>query len=109
MINIPKKPDYGFAYFIVFLLYFISVVIFFVGLSLAGPALNGNSTIFQYTYGVYGVGLMIVSIATLAAAQISKAVLDTALFSWHTMHFHSLTNQNNLNFSDQAQGNSEKM
>lgn len=91
MLTTPKKPDYGFAYFIVYLMYFISVVIFFIGLKLAAPAINNSQNIFLNTFSLYsaifGGSLILSSVVILAAAQITKAVLDTSIFSWHTMIF----------------------
>jgi hypothetical protein len=96
MLTLPKKPDYGFAYFIVYLMYFVSLVLFFVGLSMASPALNGSNNIYQNTLtlysGIFGSAIIISSIFILAAAQITKAILDAALFSWHTMVFTSKLN-----------------
>lgn len=42
---------------------------------------------------------MFLSVFTIAAAQIIKAILDIALFSWYAIHIHSLSNQNNEKIS----------
>ena len=101
MTNTPSKPDYTFAFFVVYLLYFLAAILFFTGLSVAAPALNGNN-VFQYTFGVYGVALMVSSIFILAIAQLTKASLDTATYSWHIMNQLNSTANETLTVSQAA-------
>lgn len=117
MASIPEKPNYRFAYFLVYLMYSISILIFsaavfLTGLLLSGPVLDRDITTFVYDYGLYMIYFIITNIAILAAAQITKAVLDTAVFTWHTMHIYNLTHQNNANCLDkelcEASSNAEE-